>query len=109
MKTTNLTNDIPELLQLISLNKHITKLEALQTILTTVQSQLRANILEQLSNYENKNNTYLGDQLLVKHKNKHYLIQGLTDEETPPLKVIQLEHRIEIKDKQTKGTEGEKA
>jgi len=42
-------------------------------------------------------------------QNKYYLPKFIVVKKDPPEKTIKLEHLIEIKSKQTKGSEGEKA
>ena len=109
MKNNDFTDNIPEIGQLIEITGKMQLLESIFLQMQHVQTNLKLAILDKLEIFEQDNSTYLGTDLLVRYKKKHFLIKGMFGEGSPPVSIVQLEHLIEIKSKQTKGTEGEKA
>ncbi len=104
----NLTNEIPELAFLIEYSERIEQAQHLIQKLLDFQQEAAIKALEALHNYENKNDIWFGEDLVVEFQKKQYIIKGLNDNENELLQVREIFHVIQIEDKQTKGTEGEK-
>jgi len=104
----NLTKEIPELAFLIEYNGKIEQAQHLLQKLLDYQQEAAIIAIEALHIYEDKNDIWFGEDLVVEFQEKQYIIKGLNDIENEPLKVRQIDHVIQIKDKQTKGTGGDK-
>lgn len=104
----NLTDEIPELSFLIEYNEKIEKAQQLLQQLMDFQQETAVKAIETLQSYEDQNDVWFGEDLVVEFQEKQYIIKGLNGNENEPLKVRQIDHVIQIKDKQTKGTEGDK-
>jgi hypothetical protein len=104
----NLTNEIPELVFLIEYSERIEQAKHLIQKLLDFQQEAAIKALEALHNYEDKNDIWFGEDLLVEFQKKQYIIKGLNDNENESLKVREIFHVIYIESKQSKGAEGEK-
>ncbi len=104
----NFTKEIPELAFLIEYSEKIEQAQHLLQKLRDVQQEAALKALEALHTFENNNDIWLGEDLIVEFQKKKYIVKGLNDIETEPLKVREIFHVIQFENKQTKGTEGEK-
>jgi hypothetical protein len=104
----NLTKEIPELAFIIEYNEKIEKAQNLLQQLLDFQQEAAIKVIETLQNYEDQNDVWFGEDLVVEFQKKRYIIKGLNGNENEPLKVRQIDHVIQIEDKQTKGSEKEK-
>ena len=108
MKKIDITQEIPELIGLIELSHRIEQMEALLDTAKEARDNVASIVIEKLINHEQVNDIWLGEDITLEHKKQHFHIKGLNDDHNDPVKVSLMEHLLIIKDKQTKGTEGEK-
>jgi len=108
MKKIDFTKEVPELIGLIEICERVEQMESLLALAIQNKNKIAFAILEKLSTYEQNNNVWLGEYITVSYNNRNFLIQGLNDNDQDSLNVSPIEYILEIKDKQTKGKEGEK-
>ena len=108
MKKIDFTKEIPELIGLIEISERVEQMESFLALAIQNKNKIGNAVLEKLATYEQNNNVWLGQCIPVSYNNMNFLIQGLNDDENDSLNISPIEYILEIKDKQTKGQEGEK-
>lgn len=108
MNTIDFTNIIPELAKLIEVNQKINQMESLLDMTRELEDNILASVSEKLFHYEQDHNCYLGEIIKVEYNKQQFLVSGLNADPDEKVKVILLDTEIIIKEKQTKGNEGEK-
>ncbi len=83
-------------------------MESLLKIAKQARDNIASTVLEKIFTYEQANNLWLGEDIIVEYMKQLYLVKGLNDDQNNPVKVMPIDFRLFFKDKQTKGSEGEK-